>query len=299
MKAVSYAEVHSALAQLVSRKEPITLSTLRQALGNRGSMSTLSKHLQRWKTEQALTDLPSGNINPAPEPILAAVQGVWQQIFEKGQQELVEQKETFEKQRALLEEASLLAKNQAEQANKEAAELRQKMQQVLTQCQQLEEQSQQATHQQELAQQRAAQAEKQSLDLQNLLTQTMAELRQYQDQLKQQYQKDKIDAEQEKERLKKDYQALLEQEKNLSLIEKEKWQKAYFELQERCAQAETIASQGPSLEHLSQLILQHQEQSLCKQESIKQQLINIQQALTKTSVSYITSYANRYFKGYC
>lgn len=297
IKAVSYAEVQSALAQLVERKESITLSSLRAALGHRGSMSTLSKHLQRWKQEQALTEIPPGPINPAPEPILAAVQGVWQKIFEKGQQELLQQQEAFDAQRLEFQQSLETAKKQAEQALFEAAEFRQKNQAISARSAELEQQIIEFQHQTQLAQQRALQAEQTSIELKTLLTQTVKELQEYQAQSIEQQQKEKITREIEKEQLKKEFQQLLQQEQQRAISQQAQWQASYLEIQHRCAQAELLVSQIPSLKELQQTLYE-QQRLLEQQAASKEDLQNIKKSLKQLIRPYQTvSFTN--LKGYC
>lgn len=89
--AVSFLDVQLAIEQLIEQKKPLTLINLRSALGERGSMTTLSKYLQKWKTEKhidASIHSVSSLVQPAPDQIFSAVQNVWQEMVSLKDKEL-------------------------------------------------------------------------------------------------------------------------------------------------------------------------------------------------------------------
>ncbi len=95
---VTYSDVEQAIAELLEDKKSLTLANLRQALGDRGSMSTLSKYLQQWKGHRYLDsskNAPPPAAPPAPDTIFSAVQSVWQQMQGIGQQQLAEKEADF------------------------------------------------------------------------------------------------------------------------------------------------------------------------------------------------------------
>jgi DNA repair exonuclease SbcCD ATPase subunit len=288
MAVVSYTDVESALADMIHRKLPLTLSNLRVTLGNRGSMSTLSKHFQRWKQEQALVGVPPSRLNPAPEPILAAVQGVWQQIVEKAQQDLEEQKKSFEAQRQKFLIELQEAQQQAQRASEEAKELRHKIQVATALAQQFEQQAQSASHESDLAQQRASQAEDYRLYLERLLQQAIAQLQEY----RQQYDKKEIAYQKELERQKQNeiaqWQALREQDEQRHKIEREQWQTAYEELQKRCVAAETLWAQSPSLQSIQQTL--EKQHALWHSAALTQNITELKELLLKIPQPYQLTY---------
>jgi regulator of replication initiation timing len=97
MSAVSYQDVELAIQSLLKEKKAVTLANLRYQLGNRGSMTTLSKYLQQWKSSKYLDDInPSDVHEPAPDTIFTAVQSVWQQMIGHGEQQIVKAQQEFE-----------------------------------------------------------------------------------------------------------------------------------------------------------------------------------------------------------
>lgn len=284
MKAVSYADVESALAQLVARKEPITLSNLRVALGNRGSMSTLSKHLQRWKKEQALDVLPPGPVNPAPEPIMAAVQGVWQQLFDKGQQELLEQQQVFEEQRQEFEAALALAQSQAHNTLAESAELRQKLQATEQQCALLQEQARHSEQQCALAQQQASDAQQAQEQLQQQWEKSYDAMQQWQTQWQQLFDKEQQSWRDQYAQLQQESENLLAQERQRAAVELAQWQSSYEKLQQHYAEAQALNNQLPQIAELSDSL--HQQIRLIDAAMLKEQLVSIYQILQKMPRSY-------------
>jgi len=118
---VTYLDVEQAIASLLEHKKSLTLANLRQALGDRGSMSTLTKYLQQWKTQRYIdpAKISTPIVPPAPDSIFSAVQTVWQQMQGIGDRQLAEKEMTFELQRqAWQEEKEALSRELAE--NKQA-----------------------------------------------------------------------------------------------------------------------------------------------------------------------------------
>lgn len=300
MKAVSYADVQVALAGLIERKEPITLSNLRVALGNRGSMSTLSKHLQRWKHEQALDTLPPGPVNPAPEPIMAAVQGVWQQLFDQGQQELTEQKQLFEAQRQEFEQNLQLAQQQAQQANEEAAQLRIKILEAQKRADLSEKNAQDSARRTELAEQQSQHAQQAQQQSENLWKEALANLDQWQHQWQEQWEKEQQSYQSSVHQMKEDHAREIEQEKKRHQEDFQELQKSYQELQKHCASVEAQLAQQSQLseilEKISAQIQQHhqswQEADFIKKfQEIQQQIAKISYGYESVSFSKIKGYS--------
>jgi hypothetical protein len=110
MSSITYAEVELAINELLRVKKSITLANLRQQLGDRGSMTTLTKYLQQWKSSKFLEGVPVQTLTePAPDHIMSAVQTVWHQMIDHGQEQLQQQKQDFEQKQALwqIEQATL------------------------------------------------------------------------------------------------------------------------------------------------------------------------------------------------
>lgn len=110
MSSITYAEVELAINELLRVKKSITLANLRQQLGDRGSMTTLTKYLQQWKSSKFLEGVPVQTLSePAPDHIMSAVQTVWHQMIDHGQEQLQQQKQDFEQKQALwqIEQATL------------------------------------------------------------------------------------------------------------------------------------------------------------------------------------------------
>jgi chromosome segregation ATPase len=101
MSSVTYVEVETAINELLKIKKALTLANIRQQLGDRGSMTTLSKYLQQWKNSKFLDRIPTQTIaEPAPDQIMSAVQTVWHQMIGHGQEQLGKLQEEFSTQEA-------------------------------------------------------------------------------------------------------------------------------------------------------------------------------------------------------
>ncbi|MBM4222830.1 MAG: hypothetical protein FJ161_03425, partial [Gammaproteobacteria bacterium] len=101
MSPVSYDDVCQAIEALLSENQSLTLANLREALGHRGSMSTLSKHLQTWKQQKFLSDKTvTVTAPPAPDSIFSAVQTVWQQMQGLGLQQVQEKEQEIQRLQA-------------------------------------------------------------------------------------------------------------------------------------------------------------------------------------------------------
>jgi hypothetical protein len=105
MSSITYVEVEQAIEALLKQKRSLTLAHLRHQLGDRGSMTTLSKYFQQWKSSRFLEGMPSQTIvEPAPDSILSAVQTVWHQMIDHGQEQLSQQQILFEDKEKLFNE---------------------------------------------------------------------------------------------------------------------------------------------------------------------------------------------------
>lgn len=139
MSAVSYQDVELAIQSLLKEKKAVTLANLRFQLGNRGSMTTLSKYLQQWKSSKYLDDVPTVDVHePAPDPIFTAVQSVWQQMVGHGEQQIVKVQEEFEVKETeyldkikKLEAESVLAKENLELLEQNLKELKKQLSESL------------------------------------------------------------------------------------------------------------------------------------------------------------------------
>jgi len=98
---VTYMDVDQAILLLLEHKKPLTLANLRVELGNRGSMSTLTKYLQQWKAQRYIdsSKIATPIVPPAPDAIFSAVQTVWQQMQGLGDQKFSEKEKIFEEDR--------------------------------------------------------------------------------------------------------------------------------------------------------------------------------------------------------
>jgi len=78
---IVYEEVEKAINQLQVKGERITISRVRETLGNRGSTTTISRYLKQWKTFQEAMNSDGGAVptvpnvpqttsqQPAPQPV--------------------------------------------------------------------------------------------------------------------------------------------------------------------------------------------------------------------------------------
>lgn len=105
---ISYEEVELQADALLVKGQNPTLEKVRRALGDRGSHSTLSKHLSLWRQNKTQRiESPSEVILPQasgifhkqglPDPVNAAVNRVWQHLKEESQAQILSIKQEAEK----------------------------------------------------------------------------------------------------------------------------------------------------------------------------------------------------------
>lgn len=78
---VTYEQVELAAEKILANGENPTIEKVRRLLGGTGSNSTLSKHLQEWRSERLIAStstLPAPNL--PPDPVNAAVDRVWKEM---------------------------------------------------------------------------------------------------------------------------------------------------------------------------------------------------------------------------
>jgi len=63
---IVYEEVEKAINQLQVKGERITVSRVRETLGNRGSTTTISRYLKQWKTFQEAMNTEVGTVSKVP-----------------------------------------------------------------------------------------------------------------------------------------------------------------------------------------------------------------------------------------
>ena len=96
--AISFEEVCQAIDSILDKQDKFTLQEVRQELGSRGSMSTISKFVQKWRSEHYMSHRPqSSHMQPAPDSIMEAVTSVWQNMSHQNSA-LVQEKEQLLKQ---------------------------------------------------------------------------------------------------------------------------------------------------------------------------------------------------------
>lgn len=82
--AITFQEVCEAIEKILNTQEKFTLQEVRQALGSRGSMSTISKFVQKWRSEHYMSQRPqASHMHPAPDSIMEAVTNVWQNMSDQ------------------------------------------------------------------------------------------------------------------------------------------------------------------------------------------------------------------------
>lgn len=86
---ITYEEVVSAAESLLIQGENPTAEKIRIVLGNTGSFTTLSKHINKWRDER-LPALVSGKLQALlpTDPINQAVQSVWETLKKEQQKEI-------------------------------------------------------------------------------------------------------------------------------------------------------------------------------------------------------------------
>lgn len=95
--AVSFEEVAHAIELLLTKQEKFTLLEVRATLGDKGSMSTISKHVQKWRSEKFVSNkAPLDNMQPAPDSIMEAVTSVWQNMSHQSTQKLEEKEQEID-----------------------------------------------------------------------------------------------------------------------------------------------------------------------------------------------------------
>lgn len=105
---ITYQDVAEAADILLLQHESPTMENVRQYLGGTGSFTTLSKHLNTWRSKRLMATVKEDpkRIIP-PDQVSLAVQGVWEQLTGQANQQI----ETL-KQETQTQITSLLAEKQ-------------------------------------------------------------------------------------------------------------------------------------------------------------------------------------------
>lgn len=89
---ITYDEVIDAIQNLQANGETPTIERIRAYLGGRGSNSTISKHLNYWRTHGTASHgaihLVDNNPSNPPDIVQSAIQHAWQQIKAKADEEI-------------------------------------------------------------------------------------------------------------------------------------------------------------------------------------------------------------------
>lgn len=88
---ITYEQVQHAIELLLESQEKFTLQDVRATLGDRGSMSTISKYVQKWKNQHYISQKPlEKSMKPAPEMLMESVSSLWQNMSDASNQKLYE-----------------------------------------------------------------------------------------------------------------------------------------------------------------------------------------------------------------
>ena len=129
--AITFEQVCGAIEEILETQEKFTLQDVRAHLGNKGSMSTISKYAQQWRSNKFIvTKKDSQNHQPAPDSIMEAVTSVWQNMSHQSTQQLKEKQEELEKCCAQFEQNIMELNNQIQQEQQEKKELQQELGQL-------------------------------------------------------------------------------------------------------------------------------------------------------------------------
>lgn len=109
---LTYQDVAEAADKLLLQHESPTMESVRQYLGGTGSFTTLSKHLNTWRSKRLMATVKEdpNRIIP-PDQVSQAVQGVWEQLTNQANQEVVALKQETQAQIS----SFLIAKQQLEE----------------------------------------------------------------------------------------------------------------------------------------------------------------------------------------
>jgi chromosome segregation ATPase len=83
---ITFEQVEIAAETILAAGKNPTIERVRRLLGDTGSNSTLSKHLNDWRSTRLMAtrdDLPAPHL--PPDPVHAAVNRVWQQIYQEAE----------------------------------------------------------------------------------------------------------------------------------------------------------------------------------------------------------------------
>lgn len=121
---VTFQEVVQAATRLSAEGEKVTLDAIRKKLGDRGSYTTISKHLNAWK--EGLGVMPEGPLTDPdlPEPLAVLAVSLWTEACALARAELSEAKESLEKERAAMIARAEEAERQLQATITEAGETR-------------------------------------------------------------------------------------------------------------------------------------------------------------------------------
>lgn len=134
---ILYSQVAKAASQLASAGKAPTIDTVREALGDTGSKSTIAPMLKRWKAEHQ--EVVAGGDTGLPVDLVEAVKGVYQRLQDDVAKQLDAASEAHEQAQAAMRsqrEAALAAEAQLRLAHTTLAREHAQTQQTLARCQQ-------------------------------------------------------------------------------------------------------------------------------------------------------------------
>lgn len=127
--AINYEQVSQAIEGILETQGKYTLQDIREKLGHRGSMSTISKYAQQWREQHFISsssNSQTGHKHPAPESIMEAVTSVWQNMSDQSREEVQEKERQIEKITSALEDEIRTLQQDSEQVRAILAQKEQK-----------------------------------------------------------------------------------------------------------------------------------------------------------------------------
>ncbi|MFJ3318990.1 DNA-binding protein [Herbaspirillum huttiense] len=134
---ILYSQVAKAASQLAAAGKAPTIDTVREALGDTGSKSTIAPMLKRWKTEHQ--EVVAGGDTGLPVDLVEAVKGVYQRLQDDVTRQLEGANEAHEQAQAAMRnqrDAALAAEAQLRQVHTTLVRDHTQTQQTLARCQQ-------------------------------------------------------------------------------------------------------------------------------------------------------------------
>lgn len=134
---ILYSQVAKAASQLAAAGRAPTIDTVREALGDTGSKSTIAPMLKRWKAEHQ--EAVAGGDTGVPADLVEAVKGIYQRLQDDVARQLEAANEAHEQAQAAVRnqrDAALAAEAQLRQVHTTLDRDHAKTQQTLARCQQ-------------------------------------------------------------------------------------------------------------------------------------------------------------------